>query len=314
MDSNDSNKRKKKNVVKEYVPKKKNTSKKLDVTTKIRIDRARINDSESLDTSFLEGRLQKKAQNNKKAREKILKEKKDYSEQFAFFKIIFYFLAVLCLMILIFLICQNRSLPRSTEPSNTTSVSEETGEKKVDDNYLLVGDFHMEGFVLEDYQLDYRYIKVSADDMSISKILENMKTNIYQYNPSVIFLELGMVDLKDGVSEDEIIQTYMNLISEIRENRPYAAIYVQSLYPINEDIDGYDKNLMKNVSYKKIKSLNKRLKEMSASLYVPFLDVFVELNDNGKLKEEYTDDGISLNQTGYGRLSKIFRKIVDDNG
>ena len=44
----------------------------LENTMKIRIDRERLEDSESLDTSFLEGRAHKRVQNNKTAKEKIL--------------------------------------------------------------------------------------------------------------------------------------------------------------------------------------------------------------------------------------------------
>ena len=47
----------------------------LSVTTRIRIDDTRLNDSDSLDTSFLEGRLGRKAKDNKKVKDKILKEK-----------------------------------------------------------------------------------------------------------------------------------------------------------------------------------------------------------------------------------------------
>ena len=59
----------------------------LENTMRIRIDRERIEDSESLDTSFLEGRAHKRVQNNKTAKEKILIEKKP-TISFPFFKII----------------------------------------------------------------------------------------------------------------------------------------------------------------------------------------------------------------------------------
>ena len=55
--------------------KKKVDSKGLDVTTRIRVDEIRLNDSDSLDTSFLEGRVDRQAKkNSKKVTEKILKD------------------------------------------------------------------------------------------------------------------------------------------------------------------------------------------------------------------------------------------------
>ena len=54
----------------------KTKNKDFDVTTRIRVDEVRLNDSESLDTSFLEGRVEKKVKNNSgKVKEKILKDK-----------------------------------------------------------------------------------------------------------------------------------------------------------------------------------------------------------------------------------------------
>ena len=57
--------------------KKKQSKKSLEATTRIRVDDIRLNDSESLDTSFLEGRIEKQAQKDKKkVSERILNDNK----------------------------------------------------------------------------------------------------------------------------------------------------------------------------------------------------------------------------------------------
>ena len=52
--------------------KKKNEIETLENTNTIKIDAKRLNDYETLDTSFLEGRIEKKAKKNNKIKQKIL--------------------------------------------------------------------------------------------------------------------------------------------------------------------------------------------------------------------------------------------------
>ena len=67
--------------------KKTNQSKKpnIEYTTRIRIDKERLEDSDSLDTSFLEGRIEKKFRTNKKAKENLLHPSNSYFS-FSFLK------------------------------------------------------------------------------------------------------------------------------------------------------------------------------------------------------------------------------------
>ena len=60
---------------------------------------------------------------------------------------------------------------------------------------------------------------------------------IYKYNPSKVFINLGYVDLVNDKSVNEIISNYEEIIKNIKLNRPYAEIYVISVFPINNDYD-----------------------------------------------------------------------------
>ena len=120
-------------------------SKDLEVTTKIRVDKNRINDSDSLDTSFLDGRIQKKAEDNKKIKDKILEEKKDYSSYLNVIKNIFYYLFAICIFIVvIFILLRNHpftSLNVNDSQVKDDSLSQETREiekGEIDRNYLFV--------------------------------------------------------------------------------------------------------------------------------------------------------------------------------
>ena len=40
--------------------------------------------------------------------------------------------------------------------------------------------------------------------------------------------------------------------------------------------------------------------------------MYSELLEDDKLKEDYSDDGINLNENGYKRVFKVINRIVDE--
>ena len=68
----------------------------------------------------------------------------------------------------------------------------------------------------------------------------------------------------------------------------------------------------KEINNYSIVNYNKQIEKLCESLNINYLDVFSQLSVNNQLNEEYTDDGVFLNDNGYKRLYKIIRKIVDD--
>ena len=282
----------------------------LEHTTRIRIDKSRLNDSESLDTSFLEGR-----RNTQKVKESLLKESKKRFISLTVIKNIFYLLSILCVLILAFLVFINNNQQEKPVKDNKEIAEEEKVEKSpvIDDNYLFVGDFHTEQFDFSNFGFDYHYVKSSEDDFTSKDVLENVRNAIYQYNPSIVFIELGINDLKKDFSFNDSFHNFKEIIDGIQENRPFAQIYLESVYPINDEHSDFDKDFFPDdVSIDDIIEFNKELKVLAASNKVHYLDVFSELSDNNQLKEDYTDDGIHLNEKGYEKIVEIINKVLDD--
>lgn len=283
----------------------------LDFTTKIRIDQERLDDSDSLDTSFLEGRLGKQVKNNKKAKDRLLKEPSQNILATIPFKQIFIlaFLLAFIISIIIFLpsIHFNTVSQGESAASSDVKVVEET---IVDDNYVFVGDFHTEK--LDFSEVSFPYVMISDKKYDTSDILDDMNGKIYQYNPSVVILELGINDLDNDVSEDEIIENVEEIIDGILENRPYAKIYVESLYPINKEVEDYDKDFLDDsIENEDISSINIKLKKLVKEKKVFYLDVYQEISEKKQLKEEYTDNGVTLNKKG---SEKVFQFITESVG
>ena len=293
----------------------KNSSKKKNTenTTKIRIDRERLNDSESLDTSFLEGRFSKKVPSSKEKRDLLISEKSKKIQKVELLKKLFYSLSIFCILVLgIMAFFANNPITlfhkkeRLEEP-----IAIQKADDTLDRNYLFVGDYHTDEFDFSLYHYDYHYVKVSSDDMTASVVSNQLRDFIYQYNPSIVFLQLGMNDLQKGESFETILKSFHKIVDGIQANRPYATIYVESLYPINPSNPYYNDGVFGDLDNSDIQQFNEELKELCEEQKIEYLDIFQELVENGALKDSYTDDGILLNDNGYRRLVKVINRVIE---
>lgn len=296
---------------------KKIDNKKLDVTTRIRVDEMRLNDSDSLDTSFLEGRVERQSRNNtKKVAEKILKDNSDRIRKLKVIKRLFFTIAlVMCIILLIILLVNfAKEIDFSKKNKTSNNVVQKTEEKEIDNNFLFVGDFGTEEFNFDNYDLDYHYVKKTDKKLTTEKLNDDLNDYIYKYNPSIVFLQVGVIDLDEDKSVDEIIDNYGKIIDSIKENRSYAEIYIESLYPINRDIEDFDDEIIKSdIDNDDIKKLNSRLKTLAEEKKVKYIDLFSALENKGKLDEIYTDNGYLLNDDGYKQVYKYIIKYTKDN-
>ena len=294
-----------------------NSDNSLENTTRIRIDSKRINDAESLDTSFLEGRIDKKVRDNNKAKEKILKEKKQIIFDFEIIKWIFFSLAFLCIIVLAIVYFKNSPLFKIDDSSVTINEKESKSKEKeqaekivLDSNYLFVGDYSINKLNFED--LDYHYVKSSSDELTSSNVLNDIDSKIYTFNPSDIFIQVGTYDLNEDKSNTEIISNYRKIINGIKKNRSYANINIISLLYINKDVDEYDSDIFNDkVSNDKIRKLNNEIKSLCNEMNVNYIEMNELYNSNDELDSKYTSNGIYLNDEGNELVIKKIKEYLE---
>ena len=302
---------------KRTVKKKNNTNRSFDVTTRIRVDEIRLNDSDSLDTSFLEGRVERQAKKDtKKVKEKILR---DNSKKIKYLdilkKLLFSIALVTCIVLLsIYLfnyIKDNRIFKNTSKTDNTEKKTSKNEANVIDDNYLLVGDYYIDSFDIKKYDLDYHYVKSTSKDLTTSKLIDDIDSLVYKYNPSIVFLEVGMYDLNDDIDINKIVENYEKIINLIKENRPFADIIVESLVPIDRDASDFDDDFYSDdLDNDDIKELNSKLKKLAESKKVTYIDLYSMLEKDGKLDSKYTSNGIALNDNGYNQMLKMIKKYT----
>lgn len=206
-----------------------------------------------------------------------------------------YYLTVIVIMFIIIIIMLILLLSKD----NTNFTNPYEVKFDANDNFLFLGDSITELYPLEEYYDNLPVVNSGISGNKTTDILNDMKTRVYQYNPTKVFLLIGTNDL-NSTDEDIVDVTFDNIkeiISEIKENRSDATIYVESVYPVNSVIEN---NVVTNRTNKKVKELNKKLSNYCDEESCEYINLYDDLIDEeGNLKTEYTEDGLHLNSLGY---------------
>ncbi|MBP5560568.1 MAG: sialate O-acetylesterase [Muribaculaceae bacterium] len=116
-------------------------------------------------------------------------------------------------------------------------------------------------------------------------------------HPAKIFILGGVNDVSHGVSGDSIARSMERLVVLIKQQSPETKIYVQSMLPFNNDVQMW--KYLKDREQVVVDG-NKALERMCRRQGVTWIDLYPLFDDgNGKLRPEYTNDGLHLMGEAY---------------
>ena len=99
------------------------------------------------------------------------------------------------------------------------------------------------------------------------------------------------------------------LLLEIHKNRPYAELYLESIYPVLEG-----EKVVNIRTNEEIMDINQELKSFCKKEDITYIDMFSLLVDSSsdevKIKDEYTKDGLHLSDKGYEVVTKEIKKYL----
>lgn len=177
----------------------------------------------------------------------------------------------------------------------------------VPDNYLFLGDSLTDYFDLETYFPGQPVVNSGIAGNTTNQILTSMKTRVYDYNPSKIFLLIGTNDLRDGKSQEAVVQNIEEIIEEIQTNRKQAEIFVESLYPVNASVSS-TVGVRSNAT---IQNINAQLEEYCKEKNLTYIDLYAKLQDEqGNLQIQYTADGLHLSDAGYQVVAEVLQEYL----
>jgi lysophospholipase L1-like esterase len=113
--------------------------------------------------------------------------------------------------------------------------------------------------------------------------------------PRRILLMVGINDLFRHIPEKRILANYEAILKRIQTHVPSCKVLVHSLLPIDERL------APQPIESAVIQSLNDELQELCGKLKIDYLDCFeaFDPNDDGRLDEKFSLDGLHLNARGY---------------
>lgn len=140
------------------------------------------------------------------------------------------------------------------------------------------------------------------------ELLEVINVCVIDLKPSKIFINIGTNDLSDSrIPISELMENYDKIISIIETSLPETIIYLMAYYPVNyEAADENIKKYLKIRNNEKINTANAEVKKLAEKHRQRYININKNLMDGqGRLKAEYTIEGLHINEDGY-------RAIYDD--
>lgn len=140
------------------------------------------------------------------------------------------------------------------------------------------------------------------------ELLEGLDVCVLDLKPSAVFINIGTNDLSDSsIPISELMENYDKIISRIEAAVPDVKIYLMAYYPVNYEAAAEDmKECLKVRSNEKINTANAEVKKLAEKHGQRYIDINANLKDEfGRLKAEYTIEGLHINEDGY-------RAIYDD--
>ena len=185
--------------------------------------------------------------------------------------------------------------------------------KVQDENIVFFGDSITEGYNVKEFYDEYRVVNSGISGNTTNDLINRIDSDLYDYNPSVVIIQIGTNDIRASIKDEEIINNLKTIIKGIRKNRKNASILIESIYPLNRDMDAEYWNDV-NIDYnnKHIIKLNNDIKELCKKESIKYIDIYTSLLDNNKnLKEVYSKEGLHLTDLGYYKVTRIIKKFLN---
>ena len=178
------------------------------------------------------------------------------------------------------------SANNNTTNSNNNTANNNTNEKSFD-GFLFIGDSRYNGIANELKSLGSNIYVSAVDGKSAIDWLNNSSGNFYlPNNASNVSVMLGVNNLSD-------INSMKNLLNKLHSKYPNATIFINSVYHLGTAYRGAATNAQ-------INEFNNSMVEFAAkNSWAKYISVTYGLDEpTGFVKNEYTYDGLHLNENG----------------
>ena len=170
---------------------------------------------------------------------------------------------------------------------------------------LFVGSSLMEHFpineILVNRGLDLAIYNRGISGYIIPELLESMNEQIFDLEPSVIFINIGTNDIsRPEETKEDLYRDYKEVLRRIKEKLLLAKGYMMAYYPVNpalaEEIQAWPEAAeAARLRKERLPWADEVVQELSEEFGYEYIDVNEGLCDEaGELKRELSTDGIHM--------------------
>ena len=176
---------------------------------------------------------------------------------------------------------------------------------------LFTGSSLMEQFPVNELMMTERIDRIiynrGIGGFTTADMLQNMDVQIFDPEPSKIFINIGTNDIAyHGAPFAEVLEymlkNYSDILSQIKTRLPRTQVYMMAYYPVNETdvVNEWNAGAFVNRNNKNLTVANAAVKDLARQFGYQYIDVNTGLTDErGMLKKEFTIDGIHMYANGY---------------
>lgn len=185
---------------------------------------------------------------------------------------------------------------------------------------LFTGSSLMEQFPIDELRMTQEMDAViynrGIGGFTTEDMLQCMEEMVFGTEPGKIFINIGTNDIsRPEYRLEKLLENYGRIIRMIQERLPEAEIYMMAYYPVNEvdkvPDNQWGRGMFATRNNENIRTANEAVKGLAEKMGCHYIDVNQGLTDeNGRLKKEYTIEGIHMYANGYRVVLRNMQKYL----
>ncbi|WP_024864441.1 GDSL-type esterase/lipase family protein [Butyrivibrio sp. FCS014] len=186
---------------------------------------------------------------------------------------------------------------------------------------LFVGSSLMEHFPIDEILMSRRITRViynrGISGYTIPELLESMDEQIFNLEPSVIFINIGTNDISHREETAEVFEEdYRKVLTQIKERLPKTKVFMMAYYPVNQKVADTitawpEAPLAAKLRAERLDKANGIVEKLSKEFGYRYINVNEGLfGEDGQLLEKYTTDGIHMWPCAYELIFDNMKKYI----
>lgn len=187
---------------------------------------------------------------------------------------------------------------------------------------VFTGSSLMEQFplneMLQGEVLPYRVYNRGMSGFVAPQLLQVLDVCVVELAPAHVFLNIGTNDMsRPDYSQEALLACYRRILEEILSHVPGVKLHLLAYYPVNPDLEGQEgwaAEALRHRTNQVLREANRGVEALAREMGAEYLDLNAPLLDGqGRLKAQYTKEGIHLYPAGYqavlGELLPVLRSL-----